>query len=125
MIEQFQVETTPEFDKDFKALEKRYRTLKEDFQIFLNAQLAPLHKLGIDNGGAVPISDLGNSPLPIYKAKKFACRSLKGKGARTGIRVIYAYNQEINQLTFIEIYIKSDKENEDRKRIDRYLSSIT
>jgi hypothetical protein len=56
----------------------------------------------------------------IYKAKKFACRSLKGKGVQSGIRVIYAYFEEKDKIELIEIYYKGDKENEDRERILRY-----
>ena len=40
-----------------------------------------------------------------------------GKGAQTGIRVIYAYFEENDRIEFIEIYYKGDKENEDRERI--------
>jgi hypothetical protein len=37
-----------------------------------------------------------------------------------GIRVIYAYWEEEDKLEFIEIYLKGDKKNEDRKRILRH-----
>ena len=57
----------------------------------------------------------------IYKAKKFACRSLKGTGVQSGIRVIYAYFDETDEIQLIEIYYKGDKKNEDRKRIARLL----
>ena len=57
----------------------------------------------------------------IYKAKKFACRSLKGKGVQSGIRVIYAYFEKEDKIELIEIYYKGDKENEDRERILKYL----
>jgi hypothetical protein len=53
----------------------------------------------------------------VYKARKFACRSLKGKGAHSGIRVIYAYIEQNDKIELIEIYYKGDKENEDRERI--------
>ena len=54
------------------------------------------------------------------KAKKFACKSLKGKGAASGIRIIYAYYEEEDIFEFIEIYSKSNKANEDRDRIFKY-----
>lgn len=56
----------------------------------------------------------------IYKARKFACKSIKGSAANSGIRVIYEYAAEESKVVFIEIYFKGDKENEDRKRIRRY-----
>lgn len=107
----------PEFEKDFKRLSKKFRTLEEDFKIFINTQLNLFHKKGIDNKGVVPISGIGIPNPKVYKARKFACRSLKGRGVDSGIRVIYAYWEEEDKLEFIEIYFKGDKENEDRDRI--------
>jgi len=34
----------------------------------------------------------------------FSCKSLKGKGVRSGIRIIYAYYEEEDIIEFIEIY---------------------
>ena len=114
-----EVRSLPEFDKDLKKL-KRFRTLKDDLDIFAEKQLQLFHKLGIDNKGIVQISSLGIEYPKIYKARKFACRSLKGKGSASGIRVIYAYFEDRDCVEFIEIYYKGDKENEDRERILRY-----
>lgn len=106
-----------EFTKDFKKLLKRYRSLEEDLAIFIKAQLYSFHKLQIDNQGLVRLSGLGFDSPAVYKARKFACRVLKGKGSRSGIRIIYAYLTEKDAIYFIEIYSKTDKENEDRQRI--------
>ena len=108
-----------EFGKDLKKLSKRFRTLEEDLKVFVEKQLNLYHKLKIDNKGVFAIPALGISHPKIYKAKKFACRSLKGKGAASGIRIIYAYHEEDDIIEFIEIYYKGDKENEDRDRILR------
>jgi mRNA-degrading endonuclease RelE of RelBE toxin-antitoxin system len=115
-----EIDYLPEFGKDFKKLSKRFRTLEEDFKTFVNTQLNLFHKQGIDNKGVLPISGIGIPNPKIYKAKKFACRSLKGRGVDSGIRVIYAYWEEKDKLEFIEIYFKGDKENEDRDRILGY-----
>jgi mRNA-degrading endonuclease RelE of RelBE toxin-antitoxin system len=112
-----EIDYLPEFGKDLKKLSKRFRTLEEDFKTFVDTQLNLFHKQGIDNKGVLPISGLGIPNPKIYKAKKFACRSLKGRGVDSGIRVIYAYWEERDKLEFIEIYFKGDKENEDRGRI--------
>jgi mRNA-degrading endonuclease RelE of RelBE toxin-antitoxin system len=112
-----EIDCLPEFGRDFKKLSKRFRTLEEDFKTFVDTQLNLFHKQGIDNKGVLPISGLGIPNPKIYKAKKFACRSLKGRGVDSGIRVIYAYWEEKDKLEFIEIYFKGDKENEDRDRI--------
>jgi mRNA-degrading endonuclease RelE of RelBE toxin-antitoxin system len=112
-----EVRRLPEFEKDFKRLLKKLGTLEEDLQVFIEKQLNLLHKLGQDNRGCVRISGL-DIPYPhIYKARKFACKSLKGKGAASGIRVIYAYYPQEDIIEFIEIYYKGEKANEDRKRI--------
>jgi len=109
-----------EFRKDFKKLFKRFPTLEDDLKRFIVVQLNLYHKLQIDNKGIVRISDLGIESPKIYKAKKFACRSLKGKGSASGIRVIYAYFESKDIIEFIEIYYKGDKKNEDRQRILRH-----
>ena len=114
-----EVKFLPEFEKDLKKL-KKFKTLKDDLEIFIEKQLQLFHKLGIDNKGVVQISNLSIEYPRIYKARKFACRSLKGKGSASGIRVIYAYFKDEDRVEFIEIYYKGDKENEDRERILRY-----
>jgi hypothetical protein len=109
-----------EYEKDFKKLAKRYKTLEDDINVFIEKQLKLTHKLGVDNKGVVEIAGLGIERPKIYKARKFACKSLKGSGGMSGIRVIYAYYEEEDVIEFIEIYYKGDKENEDRERIRRY-----
>lgn len=110
----------PEFDKDIKKLLKKFKTLEDDLKIFIKNQLYLYHKLKIDNKGVFQISGLQIETPKIYKARKFACRSLKGKGVHSGIRVIYAYFEEEDGIELIEIYYKGDKENEDRGRILKY-----
>ena len=117
-----EVRRHPEFDKDFKKLAKRFKTLNDDIETFINKQLKLTHKLGIDNKGVVHISDLGIEIPKIYKAKKFACKVLKGRGGMSGIRIIYAYYESEDVIEFIEIYFKGDKVNEDKKRIIKYYS---
>ena len=109
-----------EFEKDFKKLKKRFRTLDSDLGNFIKVQLQMFHKLNKDNQGIVEISDLGIEYPKIYKARKFACRALKGTGSKSGIRIIYAYYSDLDKIEFVEIYFKGDKENEDKKRILNY-----
>ncbi len=52
-----------EFEKDKKKLIKRFRSIGEDLDNFINIQLKLFHKLGIDNNALEHISDLGiNEP---------------------------------------------------------------
>ena len=116
-----EVVESPEFKKDFKKLLKKYVSLEEDFNTFKNTPLKAFHKLDQANVGIVPISDLGITNPKVYKAAKFACKSLKGRGAASGIRVIYAYYPEQDKILFIEMYFKADQTSEDRGRIKRVL----
>lgn len=116
------IKRLPEFDRDIKKLHKKFRTIEDDFAIFVKSQIHIYHELNIDNNGIVRISNLGIEYPEIYKAKKFACRSLKGKGAASGIRIIYAYFKDEDKVEFIEIYYKGDKENENRTRIKDHYS---
>ena len=115
-----EVSRLPEFEKDIKKLLKRFKTLEDDLEIFIKNELNLYHKLKIDNKGVFQVPGLKIEIPKIYKAKKFACRSLKGKGVQSGIRVIYAHFEEKDKIELIEIYYKGDKENEDRERILKY-----
>lgn len=114
------IKELPEFEKEFKTLSKKFRSFSEDIEIFIEKQLRLYHLLFIDNGGIFPISNLGIEYPKIYKAKKFACKSLKGKGAASGIRIIYGFYEKENKIELIEIYYKGEKDKEDRERILRH-----
>lgn len=115
-----QITHVPEFEKDLKKLVKRFSSLEEDLQNFIKVAMNLFHKQKIDSNAILHISELGVITPKIYKAKKFACKALKGKGVQSGIRVIYAYHEEADLIEFVEIYYKGDKEIEDRERIKSY-----
>jgi hypothetical protein len=115
MIE-FEIERLPEFNKDLKKLLKRFPTIEEDLNLLLKTQIPLTHEHRIDNRGTFPLEGIGIEGKMFFKIKKFPCRSLKGKGARSGLRVIYTHYDE-NKIDLIEIYYKQNKENEDRSRI--------
>jgi hypothetical protein len=109
----------PEFERDLKGLIKRFRTLEEDMATLLKTQLVLFHKLGVDNKGVFEIPGMPFDEPKMYKVKKFACRALKGRGANSGLRLIYAHFEEADKIELVEIYFKGDKEDEDRGRILR------
>jgi len=111
----------PEFERDIRRLLKRFKTIEDDLEIFIEKQLFLYHKLKVDNKGIFQITGLPVGNLKVYKAKKFACKSLKGRGVQSGIRVTYAYDEEKDKIVLIEIYFKGDKANEDKERILKYL----
>jgi len=115
-----EISRLPEFDKDMRKLLRRFKTLEDDLRVFIKNELNLYHKIRIDNKGVFQVPGLKIESPKIYKAKKFACRSLKGKGVQSGIRLIYAYFEEQDKIELIEIYYKGDKENEDRERILKY-----
>ncbi len=112
-----EVARLPEFERDLKSLLKRFRTIEEDLSTLLRAQIVLFHKLGVDNKGVLRIPGLPFSEPGIYKVKKFACRALKGRGANSGLRLIYAYFEGADRIELVEIYFKGDQEREDKSRI--------
>jgi len=112
---------TEEFKKDLKKLTKRFPSLPDDIATAKKNAIELYHLLNIDNQSVFQINALHTAELEIYKLKKFACKSLKGKGVHSGIRLIYAYGPGSLLVHMIEIYYKGDRENEDRERIKRFL----
>ncbi|MCX5973301.1 MAG: hypothetical protein NTU59_01240 [Coprothermobacterota bacterium] len=119
-----EVQKTPEFERDIKKLSKRFPTLEEDLQILIGSSFELSHHLQIDNGGIEAIAGMQVGSPAICKVTKFACRSLPGRGARSGLRLIYAYWEEEDRVDLIELYFKSDQETEDRERIQKYLHRL-
>lgn len=116
----------PEFEKDFKKLEKRYKTLSEDFQS-MKKNLLEVHYV---KGTPLPpntIVDIEGLCGEVYRAKKirkFACKSLKNLGNRSGIRIIFVLEPDILKITFIEIYHKNDKSTENKERLKDFIKSM-
>jgi mRNA-degrading endonuclease RelE of RelBE toxin-antitoxin system len=121
MTERIDYRETPAFQRDFKRLAKKYRTLGEDFALVKKATIELFHLMGMNNNAVFPIPAFCGGRVQIFKLKKFACRSLFGKGSQSGLRIIYAFDATVNKVDFIEIYYKGDKENEDRDRIKSFL----
>ncbi len=110
-------EELKEFNKDLKKLLKKYPSLNEDIEIVKKV-------LSIEPDERPPFSFRINRlalESPVIKVKKISCKSLKGKGVKSGFRLIYAYFKQENRIVFIELYHKSDKDNEDMNRILRYV----
>ncbi len=105
-----------EFTRDLKRLKKRYPIIIEDLKVIQQIiEVKPnerppfsyrINNLGLDKN--------------IIKIKKIACRSLKGFGVQSGLRIVYAYLEYQAKIVFIEIFHKNEKEREDRQRIFQY-----
>ena len=121
-------EALNEFKKDLKSLLKKYRSLNEDLDVVKKILQAlpderPPFSFQIDNLGIETC---------VIKVKKIACKALKGKGVNSGLRLVYAYFEEIEEvkendiviqeaketrIIMVEIYHKNNKAVEDRERI--------
>jgi hypothetical protein len=112
-----------EFSKDFKKLSKRHGTLVGDFKIMKKNAIELYHLRNIDNQSVFPVPGFCSESIKIYKVKKFACKSLPGRGCKSGLRVIYAHHPDRAEVVFIEIYFKSNQENESRERIKEYFKN--
>ena len=124
-----QILHTPEFEVDLKHLKKRYQSLDEDLEVLTKA----LHVWLCLQGKAGQSYDdsfvLMNRYTPVagcflYKVKHMSCKALKGKGSRTGLRVILAYWPESDTCEFIQLYFKADQDLEDQDRIRNYLKTV-
>jgi len=109
-------EELAEYHKDLKQLLKKFRSLADD--------ISELKKvLAVEPDAAPPFSyrieGLGISTC-VIKVKKIACRSLKGRGVNSGLRLIYAWFEIDKRIVMVEIYHKNEKEMEDRVRIKKY-----
>jgi mRNA-degrading endonuclease RelE of RelBE toxin-antitoxin system len=103
----------PEYQKDFNKLHKRYRSLESDM-----ADVIKILKVRPDAHPPFSFEIPGlETKTCVIKVKKIACDSLKGKGVNSGLRLVYAYFPDEQRITFIELYHKNDKEQEDRRRI--------
>ncbi len=111
-------ETLDEYQKDLKTLAKRFRGLEEDIEIVkkvlaVKPDERPPFSFRIDGLGLETC---------VIKIKKIACKSLKGRGLNSGLRLVYAWFPDEPQIVLVELFHKSDKEMEDRTRIFKYFS---
>ena len=83
-----------EFKKDLKSLLKKYRSLKEDLEVVKKIlQVLPDERPPF----SFRIDNLGIETC-VIKVKKIACKALKGKGVNSGLRLIYAYFEELKEV---------------------------
>jgi len=103
-----------EFEKNFRQLFKKYRTLEDDFEKFKLIILK--YPAGV--GKNFTILHCENS-CKIIKAR-MACRALRGRS----LRVIYSYAEQTKQFYFIEIYFKAEQTNENKRLIADFLRRL-
>ncbi|OGZ43456.1 MAG: hypothetical protein A3J55_02800 [Candidatus Ryanbacteria bacterium RIFCSPHIGHO2_02_FULL_45_17b] len=102
-----------EFEKEFKRLFKKYRTLDDDLEKF--KKILVTTPTGIGKNFVIVYS---SQTVKIVKAR-MACRALRDRS----LRIVYSHIEQEQRFDFIEIYFKGEKENEDRERIKEYLKN--
>jgi mRNA-degrading endonuclease RelE of RelBE toxin-antitoxin system len=108
-----QIDCLPEYNRDFKKLAKKYRTLKSDM-----ADVIKIFKVRPNAQPPFSFEITGLSlKTCVIKVKKIASDSFKGRGVNSGLRLIYAHFRNEQKIIFIELYHKNDKQNEERERI--------
>lgn len=113
--------STESFHKDLKRLLKKYKTLEDDLETVKTNAIELYHIRNLHNESIFPIQGFCDETIQICKIKKFACKALKGRGAKSGMRVIYAFCCKSYKVDFIEIYFKGEQAKENRGRIRDYL----
>ena len=106
---------SPEFEKNFKQLFKKYRTLEDDIKKFKAILLS--YPTGVGKNFTIIHSE---QTYKIVKAR-MACRALHDRS----LRLIYAYREEGEQFYFIELYFKGEQINENRRLIKEFLSQFS
>lgn len=104
---------TPEFQRNFKRLKKKYLSLNEDLEEF--KKVISLFPSGRGKHFAILTEKAG---VKIIKARLF-CRYLKGDS----LRITYAYCEVEQWIEFIELYAKNEKAAENKNLIKKYLKS--
>lgn len=115
---------TEEFQHDLKRLLKKFPSLNKDIEVAKVFTIELFHRQNINKQAIFLIPNFCTEELKICKLKKFACKALKGRGVKSGIRIIYAYYVLTNTVDFIEMYFKGESENEDKERIKHYIAGI-
>lgn len=118
LIEYIQADT---FQKSLKKLRKRFGTLVQDLEVAKRSAIELFHLKNIDNRSIVLMTGYQHDELQVYKLRKFACQSLKGRGNRSGIRVVYAYHICERKVVFLDVYFKADRESENSEAIKDFL----
>ncbi len=116
--------STEEFERDLKRLLKKFHSLGEDLEIAKAFAIDLYHTQKINKQAIFPMPQFCTDKVLICKLKKFACKALKGRGVKSGIRIIYAFHIKTMKIEFIEMYFKGESENEDKDRIKRYLFTL-
>ena len=115
----------PKFIKELKGLCKKHKRLAKDLGVFQLVHKT-LHTPEVDkdfkrnffnSNNATILRESSDRRLGVVKAR-LDSRDLNSKA----LRVIYCYDLNKKKITLIEIYAKSQRVNEDKKRWQKYIT---
>ena len=109
----FHVVTIPHFDKHYKQLKKKYRSLDQDLK-----SLA----MRLRDGDFSLDTVMQGFENTIYKAR-IASRDQK-KGKSGGFRIVYYVVTDDNKIILLDIYAKAQQENINAKEIMHMLARL-
>jgi mRNA-degrading endonuclease RelE of RelBE toxin-antitoxin system len=104
----------PEFEKEIKRLARKYPTIISDIEDIKPILLDSPTGVG-KNFTIMRVS----GEVKVVKVRVH-CESLRSRV----VRLIYAFHGGRIEFVYIEVYMKGDKENENRERINNYLKNI-
>jgi len=103
------IEWIAEYLKDLKHYRKKLQSIDDDLEdVIFILRKKPVQRPPF----SYRIEGLGIKTC-VIKVKKISCRSLKGKGVNSGLRLVYAHFEDEERIVLVELYHKADKEMED------------
>ena len=109
----------PSFIRDVNNLRKKFRSIRDDLNTL--KELLDTEPRGFIPG-IIRIANTGHKDIEVYKVKHFRCSTLKGKGAKSGIRIIYIYEEENDRIVFIQAYYHKKADTDyNKRRITEYI----
>ena len=115
VITQINYGETPEFQKDFKKLLKKFKSLESDLELAKVATIEFYHIQKINNSSVFLIQGFCTEEIYVCKIKKFACKALKGRGSKSGIRVIYAFHCQSCKIDLSRYILRAKKKTKTAK----------
>ena len=120
-------EQTPEFQKDLKRLSKKWRSIIRDVE-FVKPRIESLYVARED-------IDINQYRADMFATKKAAILSSGAGGVEVvkmrldvadlgrsdKARIVFIAIRSDNEILFVELYAKNEKEREDPKRYKKYL----
>lgn len=108
----YKIETTPEFEKEFRKLKKRFLHIDDDFEEFLD-------EIELKGDLGVPVTGVkmenGHKGNKIFKKRMKNTSANQGKSG--GLRVIEYLITSSNTVYLLDIYSKNVQEDIPKKKI--------